>query len=786
MNELDLVKSLTAQASNKRNVMSTQTTTVIGEATSDSKDGKVFVDFSGESVSGNGEQSVEVDTTVSVKAGDIVRVSLVGDHAKNPCVTGVVGGGDRTDTEIAEVREIAERGGNPNAIVSITDYFYQTIQTQPPAQPTEASHDGWLTTEPIWGADEEGNEWVSTRTVTAGGTTTWTAPSQVQTYANVTVAKNAILSEVSSTYTSQNTFNQTTRAMSSAISQNASCIASKVSVGESGIEDISTTMLQNANGVNIFNGDLQTGDSYAHIDSDSFDIKLAESDSGVDDTNDKTVASFGETTTLQNDTGRLVLNSLSLYGEQKDTGNKSFEFLVGYSTGRETKTTTYDDLFQKTSDYTTPEQFYSVSELTDNGYIYAIITAGVNIIGQLDPPTYEWKDAPIISMDVHRRYLLHTPYGDEWRTQYITTDLEVPSQYYSEDDSIFGDYDPFMGLRPPSSTALVRYVKIPGPRRLLELAGGIDDLTDGSYYNYAEYVDIYNKYYEYKKQSLAGSARIGEGANTRGPNAVAIGEGTDAGDGDWGSRGPYVALGRYNVTADRMSRAAVLVVGNGTDDDHRNNAVEVLQNGNVYLNKDIVNWNGDLKYVSTTGFNPTQYTEAVLFDCRIDSSATARNHTTVKISLTPTTARATFYNGATRLFPTIDPPEIKTKQSFIPSPYSIVEYDIIAVRNNNATDLGTWFSKHTLRVNERERNNGASFAIQLIRQEFNSNNSCQAFTDPTIVYSENNASSGTSATVTDRNNITITFQAINTRYGSPRFSVIARRFIGDGIHTIPC
>lgn len=67
----------------------------------------------------------------------------------------------------------------------------------------------------------------------------------------------------------------------------------KVDVGDSNIQHLSSTMYQNANGVNIFNDTLAVGDSYAHIDGDSFDIKEASSAGTIDDTNDATLATFG-------------------------------------------------------------------------------------------------------------------------------------------------------------------------------------------------------------------------------------------------------------------------------------------------------------------------------------------------------------------------------------------------------------------------------------------------------------------------------------------------------------
>lgn len=72
----------------------------------------------------------------------------------------------------------------------------------------------------------------------------------------------------------------------------------KVDVGNSNIQHLSSTMYQNANGVNIYNDTLAVGDSYAHIDGDSFDIKKATTAGTIDDVNDPVVASFGESGSL--------------------------------------------------------------------------------------------------------------------------------------------------------------------------------------------------------------------------------------------------------------------------------------------------------------------------------------------------------------------------------------------------------------------------------------------------------------------------------------------------------
>lgn len=72
----------------------------------------------------------------------------------------------------------------------------------------------------------------------------------------------------------------------------------KVDIGTSNIQHLSSTMYQNANGVNIYNDTLAVGDSYAHIDGDSFDIKKCTTAGEIDDANDTMIASFGREVTV--------------------------------------------------------------------------------------------------------------------------------------------------------------------------------------------------------------------------------------------------------------------------------------------------------------------------------------------------------------------------------------------------------------------------------------------------------------------------------------------------------
>lgn len=82
-----------------------QTTTTYGIAVSDSVDGIVQVNLGGDTASEDDDQTIEVETTFFVKEGDEVIVQLVGADGtgKAPCVIGVVGRGDETQTEIESV-----------------------------------------------------------------------------------------------------------------------------------------------------------------------------------------------------------------------------------------------------------------------------------------------------------------------------------------------------------------------------------------------------------------------------------------------------------------------------------------------------------------------------------------------------------------------------------------------------------------------------------------------------------------------------------------------------------
>lgn len=105
--------------------MPSETHTITGTATSDSADGTVRVDLEGYTVSADGEQSLELPTTVDVKEGDVVQVTLVGGTGKSPIVTGVVGGGDRLSNNVQDAVQTAQDAADAVAeVADVKKYFF--------------------------------------------------------------------------------------------------------------------------------------------------------------------------------------------------------------------------------------------------------------------------------------------------------------------------------------------------------------------------------------------------------------------------------------------------------------------------------------------------------------------------------------------------------------------------------------------------------------------------------------------------------------------------------------
>lgn len=236
-----------------------------------------------------GADETPVQKTVSCEPGEIVQVRISKGSAF------LVGNASAPPTDdkmaniahfVAEQAEIEAANAKNEAIIArqeaeaavqaarnsiVTYETWYLLSATEPTQPTEASHAGWSTVEPAWASTSTDNLYFSIRTVRGDGTTSWSAVGMVQSYADLQILKNAIISTVASDY---------------------------VGKGDSGVSSLSSTMLQNENGVNIYNGSLAVGDSYAHIDGNSFDIKKVTTAGSIDDTNDTILASFGREITV--------------------------------------------------------------------------------------------------------------------------------------------------------------------------------------------------------------------------------------------------------------------------------------------------------------------------------------------------------------------------------------------------------------------------------------------------------------------------------------------------------
>jgi hypothetical protein len=187
----------------------------------------------------------------------------------------------------------------------ITYETWYLLSATQPTQPTEDSHSGWSTTEPAWVSGSTDNLYFSVRTVKGDGTITWSAVGMVQSYADLQILKNAIISTVASDYVAQ---------------------------GDSNVTSLSSTMIQNVNGVNIYNNTLAVGDSYAHIDGDSFDIKVCTTAGQIDDTNDGMYASFGREVTIGSRAQGSTVGTYSQVFGQDCTASGDYSHAEGRAT----------------------------------------------------------------------------------------------------------------------------------------------------------------------------------------------------------------------------------------------------------------------------------------------------------------------------------------------------------------------------------------------------------------------------------------------------------------------
>ena len=95
IDDYTLIADLFGKRRSEKRPSSSNTSTIMGVATSNSASGSVMVRINGDLTGGeNGEFAIPTD--VHIVEGDVVSISLVGGTAKAPRVVGTVGGGDRT------------------------------------------------------------------------------------------------------------------------------------------------------------------------------------------------------------------------------------------------------------------------------------------------------------------------------------------------------------------------------------------------------------------------------------------------------------------------------------------------------------------------------------------------------------------------------------------------------------------------------------------------------------------------------------------------------------------
>ena len=277
-----------------------------------------------------GVEETPVEMTIACKKGDKVRVRFSGGYAYTignstapPTDDRVANIANNTavfaKTTAVDAKGTADRvdRNTKPAYVNYTTY-YKLAEVEP-LQPSDDTweDEGWSTEQPIWSEDDDRMMWYSIRVQKVSGAIEWSVPHELTAYANIQILKNAIISEVGERFASEaiqdsdgedildsnNKPIYSTIAnifpIYSRITQTAEMILSEVvKIGDSGIDEMSSAMLQNAYGVNIYNDIDTVGDTYAHIDGDSFDIKEITSASRIDDTNDPVLASFNATETF--------------------------------------------------------------------------------------------------------------------------------------------------------------------------------------------------------------------------------------------------------------------------------------------------------------------------------------------------------------------------------------------------------------------------------------------------------------------------------------------------------
>lgn len=277
-----------------------------------------------------GVEETPVEMTIACKKGDKVRVRFSGGYAYTIGNSTAPPTDDYTaniakntavfaKTTAADAKDTADKV-DKNTRPAYVNYqtFYKLAEIEP-LQPSDDTwqEEGWSIDQPMWSEDDTRMMWYSIRVQKVSGAIEWSVPHELTAYANIQILRNAIISEVGERFASEaiqdsdgeDILDSNNRPIYSTIAnifpiysritQTAEAILSEVvKIGDSGIDEMSSAMLQNAHGVNIYNDIDTIGDTYAHIDGDSFDIKEITSASRIDDTNDPVLASFNATETF--------------------------------------------------------------------------------------------------------------------------------------------------------------------------------------------------------------------------------------------------------------------------------------------------------------------------------------------------------------------------------------------------------------------------------------------------------------------------------------------------------
>lgn len=277
-----------------------------------------------------GVEETPVEMTIACKKGDVVRVRFSGGYAYTIGNSTAPPTDDRvaniarntavfaktTAVDAKDTADKVDKNTRP-AYVNYTTYY--KLSAIEPLQPSDDTweDEGWSIDQPMWSEDDDRMMWYSIRVQKVSGTIEWSVPHELTAYANIQILRNAIISEVGERFMSEaiqdsdgeDILDSNNRPIYSTIAniipiysritQTAEMILSEVvKTGDSGIDEMSSAMLQNAYGVNIYNDIDTVGDTYAHIDGDSFDIKEITSANRIDDANDPVLASFNSTETF--------------------------------------------------------------------------------------------------------------------------------------------------------------------------------------------------------------------------------------------------------------------------------------------------------------------------------------------------------------------------------------------------------------------------------------------------------------------------------------------------------